>query len=292
MADPIARLRGVAAPRDAARERAPRSIWIVHALLVVGALASVFPFVWQLLTAFKTYAESTASPPTFLPQEWSIEGFVAVFDAIPFAAMLGNSVLLTVLRTVGQVILCTMAGYAFARMHFPGRGVLFVAFLSVLMVPSQLYLLPQYEIIQSLGWLDSMQGLVAPGIFSAFGTFLMRQFFMSLPDDIEEAARIDGANPWQIFARIVLPLARPGIVALVVFTVLWSWNDLLWPLVVTTSPEQMPLSVGLAQLVGLHTTNYPILMAGSLLAALPMLVVFLLLQRQFIQGIAFSGSKG
>ena len=279
---------GAPTGRSAARPGKPRTraIWIVHVVLLVGAILMVFPFIWQLLTSFKTLSDSVQVPPSLLPREWVFTNFAEVFDSMPFAQMFANSVLLTVGRTIGQVVLCTMAGYAFARIPFPGRNALFVVFLSVLMVPSQLYLLPQYEIIQALGW------LIVPGIFGAFGTFLMRQFFMSMPAELEEAARIDGANPWQTFWRIMVPLAKPGIIALVVFTVLWSWNDLLWPLIVTTDPAKMPLSVGLSQLVGIHGTDYPVLMAGALLATLPMLVTFMILQRQFIQGIAFSGSKG
>ncbi|OIJ34441.1 MULTISPECIES: carbohydrate ABC transporter permease [unclassified Microbacterium] len=280
-----ARSRSAGAPRN-------RGLWIVHVVLIVGAALMVFPFVWQLLTSFKTLSDSVQVPPSFLPREWVFTNFAEVFDSMPFGQMFLNSVLLTVGRTVGQVALCTMAGYAFARIAFPGRNALFVVFLSVLMVPSQLYLLPQYEIIQALGWLNTLQALIVPGIFSAFGTFLMRQFFLSMPAELEEAARIDGANPWQTFWRIMVPLAKPGIIALVVFTVLWSWNDLLWPLIVTTDPAKMPLSVGLSQLVGIHGTDYPVLMAGALLATLPMLVTFMILQRQFIQGIAFSGTKG
>ncbi|WP_431791890.1 carbohydrate ABC transporter permease [Microbacterium paraoxydans] len=283
-----------AAPARSRRAGAPRNrgLWIVHVVLIVGAALMVFPFVWQLLTSFKTLSDSVQVPPSFLPREWVFTNFAEVFDSMPFGQMFLNSVLLTVGRTVGQVALCTMAGYAFARIVFPGRNALFVVFLSVLMVPSQLYLLPQYEIIQALGWLNTLQALIVPGIFSAFGTFLMRQFFLSMPAELEEAARIDGANPWQTFWRIMVPLAKPGIIALVVFTVLWSWNDLLWPLIVTTDPAKMPLSVGLSQLVGIHGTDYPVLMAGALLATLPMLVTFMILQRQFIQGIAFSGTKG
>ena len=283
-----------AAPARSRRAGAPRNrgLWIVHVVLIVGAALMVFPFVWQLLTSFKTLSDSVQVPPSFLPREWVFTNFAEVFDSMPFGQMFLNSVLLTVGRTVGQVALCTMAGYAFARIVFPGRNALFVVLLSVLMVPSQLYLLPQYEIIQALGWLNTLQALIVPGIFSAFGTFLMRQFFLSMPAELEEAARIDGANPWQTFWRIMVPLAKPGIIALVVFTVLWSWNDLLWPLIVTTDPAKMPLSVGLSQLVGIHGTDYPVLMAGALLATLPMLVTFMILQRQFIQGIAFSGTKG
>lgn len=278
--------------RPARRGSTRRGRALVHLVLGVGAVAMVFPFFWQTMTAFKTYQDSVQVPPVIIPDPWVWTNFGEVLNTIPFGMMFFTSVALTVGRTVGQVILCTMAGYAFARIDFPGRNVVFVLFLSVLMVPSQLYLLPQYEIIQSLGWLNTLQALIVPGIFSAFGTFLMRQFFMSLPVEIEEAARLDGANPFQTFWRVMVPLAKPGIIALVVFTVLWSWNDLLWPLVVTTDPAKMPLSVGLSQLVGLHRTDYPVLMAGSLLATIPMLVTFIILQRQFIQGIAFTGTKG
>jgi multiple sugar transport system permease protein len=272
-----------------ARRRQP---WAVHAVLILGVVAMVFPFVWQLLTSFKNFAGATAIPVQWIPQPWDFSNFGKVFGAMPFGQMFVNSLLLTVARTAGQVVLCTMAGYAFARMHFPGRNVIFLLFLSVLMVPGQLFLLPQYEIMQSLGWLDTLKAIIVPGLFSAFGTFLMRQFFMSMPNELEEAARLDGANQWQVFWRVMLPLAKPGIIALTVFTVLWSWNDMLWPLIVTSDQAKMPLSVGLTQLVGLHMTNYPVLMAGSLLATIPMVVVFMFLQRQFIQGIAFSGSKG
>lgn len=273
------------------RRAVNKRVLAVHIILIFGAIMMVFPFFWQLMTAFKTYGGSIAVPPQFIPDPWEFSNFREVFDTLPFGQMFLNSVLLTVGRTLGQIVLCTMAGYAFARIPFRGRTAVFVVFLSVLMVPSQLYLLPQFEIMQALGWVNSMQGLVVPGIFSAFGTFLMRQFFMSMPRELEEAARIDGANVWQVFWIVMLPLAKPGIIALTVFTVLWSWNDLLWPLVITTDPEKMPLSVGLVQLVTQYGTKYPVLMAGALLASIPMLITFIILQKQFIQGIAFSGGK-
>lgn len=281
----------IAAARASRIKRIRRQPWAVHITLALGAVIMVFPFIWQALTALKTFAGSVQVPPQIIPDPWVFTNFGEVFASLPFAQMFLNSVLLTVGRTIGQVALCTMAGYAFARIPFKGRTFVFVLFLSVLMVPSQLYLLPQYEIVQALGWLNSIQGLVIPGIFSAFGTFLMRQFFMTLPTELEEAARIDGANVFQTFWRVMLPLAKPGIIALTVFTVLWSWNDLLWPLVITTDPEKMPLSVGLAQMIGLHGTDYPVLMAGALMASIPMLIAFAFLQKQFIQGIAFSGGK-
>ena len=279
---------------DTTRRRPRREgrLWPAHILLSVGALVTVFPLLWQALTSFKTFGESTRVPPTIWPQHWEWSNYSKVLESIPFTQQFWNTVAMTGLRTVAQLVLCSMAAYAFARINFPGRNVIFLGFLAVLMVPSQLFLLPQYQIMQDLGWLNSLQALVVPGMFSAFGTFLLRQFFLGLPGELEEAARLDGANPFTIYWRIALPLARPGLLALGILTFLWSWNDLMWPMVANTDPEKMPLSVGLASLQGAHLTDYPVLMAGSLLATLPVIVVFVAMQRQFIQGIAFSGMKG
>ncbi|MCX4830803.1 carbohydrate ABC transporter permease [Streptomyces sp. NBC_00006] len=267
-------------------------IWPAHVLLVLGAVITVFPLLWELLTSFKSFGESVRVPPTILPAHWDFSNYQKVFDGVPFARQFVNTLVMALLRTAAQLLLCSMAAYAFARIRFPGRGAIFLGFLAVLMVPGQLFLLPQYQIMQNLGWLDSMQALVVPGMFSAFGTFLLRQFFMGLPEEVEEAARLDGANPFTVFWRIALPLARPGLLALGILTFLWSWNDLMWPMIVNTDPAKMPLSAGLASLQGAHLTEYPVLMAGSLLATLPVIVVFVAMQRQFIQGIAFSGMKG
>lgn len=272
-------------------QRRPR-LWPVHLALALGAVFMVGPFVWEFLTSVKTLGESTQVPPTLLPELWQWENYSQVFDQLPFATMFGNTVLMTVGRTLGQLVFCSLAAYAFARLEFPGRNVLFVAFLAVLMVPPQLFLIPQYEIMADLGWLNTLQALVLPGMFSAFGTFLLRQFFLTLPRELEEAARLDGANPLQTFWYVALPLVKPGLLALTILTVLWSWNDLLWPLVVNTDPAQMPMSAGLATLNGQYDTPYPVLMAGSLMATAPIILLFLTLQRHFIQGIALTGTKG
>lgn len=263
-----------------------------HLVLATGALAMVGPFVWQLLTSVKTFSETTRVPPTLLPQQWQWGNYARVFDVLPFQQMFLNTALMTAGRTIAQLALCSLAAYAFARMRFRGNNLLFGLFLSVLMVPSQLFLIPQYLIIQDLGWVNTLQGLIVPGMFSAFGTFLLRQFFLALPRDIEEAARLDGASPLRVYWHIALPLAKPGLIALTILTALWSWNDLMYPLVVTTDPSTMPLSVGLATLQGEHFTDYSMLMAGSIMATVPMIVAFVLLQRHFVQGIAFTGSKG
>lgn len=277
--------------RDRVRhDRRPRHL-VTHACLLVGALAMVGPFAWQILTSFKPFAELSQVPPTLLPQVWDFGNYASVLDSIPFVQMFSNTAVMTVGRTLGQLALCAMAGYGFARLEFRGKNVLFLLFLSVLMIPTQLFLIPQYEIMQRLGWLNTVQALVVPGVFSAFGTFLMRQVFAALPRELEEAARMDGANPWRTFWHVMLPLAKPGLLSLAILTIIWSWNDLLWPLVVNNEPDKMVLSAGLAQLQGEHSTDYTVLMAGSLLAILPLVMLFATLQRQFIQGVAFTGSK-
>lgn len=263
----------------------------VHTILIASALAMVAPFVWQIITSLKSLSSATSVPPSLLPEgRW--DNYSKVFQVLPFGHQFLNTVLMAGLRTIGQVLFCSMAAYAFARLRFPGRNVLFGVLLSVLMVPPQLFIIPQYQIMSSLGWLNSLQALVVPGLFSAFGVFLLRQFFLGLPKELEEAAAIDGAGPVRIYWSIVLPLARPGLVALALLVLLWSWNDLFWPLVVNTDPDKMTLSAGLASLQGQFQTDYPVLMAGSLLASLPIIAIFTLLQRQFIQGIATTGTKG
>jgi multiple sugar transport system permease protein len=282
----------VTVARAGGRTHQGRHLWLVYALLIAGAVIMVFPFIWEILTSFKTLSAAASVVPQVLPLPPTTRAFDKVLNTIPFWHLLGNSFLLTVIRTAGQVALCTMAGYGFARFDFPGKNILFIGFLAILMVPGQLFILPQYEIIQNLGMLNTILGIALPGLFSVFGTFLLRQFFQSLPMDMEEAARLDGANEWQIFWHVMLPLARPGIIALIVLTSLWSWNDFLWPLIISSNENSMPLSVGLTLLTDLRLKDDPLLMAGALLASLPMIVVFIVLQRQFIKGIAFSGVKG
>jgi multiple sugar transport system permease protein len=268
-----------------------RRVPVTHLVLAIGALLMVVPFVWELITSLKTLSTATQVPPTFTP-EWRWSNFGQVFSLLPFGHQFANTALMTVGRTVGQLLFCSMAAYAFARLKFPGRNLLFGVFLSVLMVPPALFIIPQYEIMSKLGWLNSLTALIVPGLFSAFGTFLLRQFFLGLPKELDEAARLDGAGPGRIYWSVMLPLAKPGLLALGILTALWSWNDLLWPLIVNTDPEKMTLSAGLASLQGQFQTDYPVLMAGSLLASLPVIALFIVAQRHIVEGIAFTGSKG
>lgn len=265
--------------------------FLIHFVLIVGSVAMVMPFFWMILTSLKTYAESIQVPPVIIPKDFQWGNYIEVFGLLPFFKFMFNTFIITVVRTAGQLFLCSLAAYAFARIEFPGRNILFMLALSVLMVPGQVFLLPQYMIMVDLGWLNTLQAVIVPGLFSAFGTFLLRQFFMGLPKELEEAARLDGCNHFQIYWKVMLPLAKPGLIALGIFTTLWSWNELMWPMIVNSSPEAMTLSVGLSSLQGQYLTNYPILMAGSFLAILPMLILFIFLQKQFIEGIAVTGGK-
>lgn len=282
-----------ATPPRAARRPGRRggSHWWIHVVLGVGGFAMAFPFVWQIIMSLSTNAQVQSVTPTFWPGDLQWQNYAQVFERLPFLSQLGTSVYVTIIRTLAQIVLCTFAGYAFARMRFRGRAVLLAIVLSILLVPSQVYLISQYQIVQGLGWLDTLMGIVAPGLFSAFGTFLMRTAFLNMPPELEEAARMDGANPFQTFWRIMLPLARPSISVLAITTVLWSWNELLWPLVVSTRAGDMPLAAGLATLSSDRTIDYPVLMAASLMAMAPVLIMFVVLQRRVMDGLASSGLK-
>ena len=267
------------------------NVW-AHVVLSVGGFIMVFPFLWQIIMSLSSSAEVTSVPPTFWPAELRFDNYVEVFRQVPFLDQFWVSVQVTVATVIGQIVLCSMAGYAFARMRFAGSAAIFAVMLSILMIPNQAYLIPQYQIVQNLGWLDTVPGIVVPTIFSAFGTFLMRQFFVNLPGELEEAARLDGANSFQIFWKVMLPLARPSISALGIITVLAAWNNLLWPLVVTSRAEDRTLSVGIASLNGQYVIDYPVMMAASLMAMAPILILFILMQRQVIEGLSHSGLKG
>ncbi|RFT45941.1 carbohydrate ABC transporter permease [Cutibacterium avidum] len=264
----------------------------VHILLIIGGIFMVFPFVYQVLMSLSTNAEIQAVPPKFIPDEWQFKNYADVFTRLPFLKQFGVSVTITVLRTVAQLILCAMGGYAFARMKFGGKSILFGFVLAILMVPGQSYLIGQYQIIRDLGLLETPWGIVLPGFFSAFGVFLMRQSFMSLPVELEEATRLDGCNPWQTFWRVMVPVVKPGLFAVMITTVLWSWNDLLWPLIVTTREESMPLSVGIATLAGQHSSEFALMMAASVMAMTPIFLLFFSMQKRVIEGLASSGLKG
>ena len=266
---------------------------IVHLILLAGVAVVVFPFLWMILTSFKTSGEAMKIPPTIFPEKFVTTAYhTIVSSAIPFGTVYMNTIISTVVTTIVQIAFCSMAGYAFGRIDFPFKNAIFVLILSVLMVPGQIFLIPQYQIIQKMGLRDTIPALFMPNLFSAFGTFLLRQFFMSLPKELEEAAIVDGCGRFRIFGQIMLPLVKPGIVALAIFTIKFAWNDFMWPLIVNTSMEKMTLGPALSTLQGQYTTEYPMQMAGAVLAVVPLIVIFFLFQKQFIEGVAQSGIKG
>ncbi|ANY75397.1 carbohydrate ABC transporter permease [Paenibacillus ihbetae] len=263
-----------------------------HLLLAVGALVMIMPFLWMLSTSVKSFADSMSVPPKWLPTEWRFDNYARVIDSIDFGTYYLNTVIVTLGRTAGQLVLCSLAAYAFASLRFPFKNTIFLALLAVLMVPSQVVMIPSFVIMREFEWLDTFYVLIVPGIFSAFGTFLLRQFFMTLPKDLEEAAKIDGCSYFRIYWNIYLPLSKAALVSLAIFTILASWNDLLWPLIMTSSEEMRVLSIGISSFQGQHSTDYPLLMAGAVMATLPIIILFIFLQRYFIEGIAMNGIKG
>lgn len=264
----------------------------VHIVLLLGIGITVFPFIWMVLCSFKTIGESMSIPPTIFPASLNFEAYEKIFKTLQFSTVYKNTIISTVVTTIGQVLFCTMAGYAFGRLEFPAKNAIFVILLAILMVPGQIFLLPQYLIIQKLGLLNTLGALFLPNLFSAFGTFLMRQFFMTLPKELEEAALLDGCNRFQIFYKIMCPLVKPGIVALVIFTAKFAWNDFMWPLIVNTEPSKMTLAPALSLLKGQYATNYPGQMAGAVMSVIPMIILFFVFQKQFIEGVAQTGIKG
>ncbi|WP_145024850.1 carbohydrate ABC transporter permease [Paenibacillus sp. Y412MC10] len=265
---------------------------IIHIVLMVGSFLMVVPVLWSLLTSLKAPDEVTRIPITILPGKLHWDNFQKVADLLPFMTFYWNTVVTTLVKVLFGLLISSLAAYAFARIHFPGRTLLFLLVLSVMMVPGQVFLIPQYLLMKDLGWLNSLKAITVTGMFSAYSTFLLRQFFLGLPSELEESARIDGCNPFRIYWNIMLPLAKPGLISVAIISTLWSWNDFLWPLVVNDSMGKMTLAVGLASLQGQFTTNYPVLMAGMLLAVWPMILIFFLLQKQFIEGITLGGLKG
>ena len=264
---------------------------IVHLVLIIGSVIMILPFAWMILTSFKTLAESTQMPPKIFPDTLQFSNYTEVMRLLPFDKFYINTILMLLFRVIGSVLFSAMAAYAFARLNFPGKNFFFSLVLLQMMVPGQLFIIPQFLLVQKLGLLNTVTALVIPGIVSAFGTVLLRQFFMGIPKELEEAAKLDGCSIGRTFFSIMLPLANSGLVALGIFTALFAFKDLMWPLIVNMSIDKMTLSAGLASLQGQFSTNFPQLMAGSLLAVWPMLLIFVIFQRKFIEGIATTGGK-
>ena len=265
--------------------------WLTVAVLIVVSFFVLLPFIWMLSASLRTEGDLTGHPSSLWPSHFTLQNYVQIWTQIPFARQFLNSVAYAGAVTVVSVLIDSLAGYAFARYSFPFKNALFIAVLVTLMLPIQVTFIPVYNLLVHLDWVNSLQGLIVPRIADAFGIFFMRQFFLGLPKDIEEAARIDGASELRIFSRVMLPLATSAVLTIGMFNLLANWNDLLWPLMVTTDPTMETLPAGLALFKGQHVSNYGLLMAGSVLSLLPMLIAFFFLQRRFVEGIATTGLK-
>lgn len=264
---------------------------VTYAALILGSLVMIFPFLWMILTSSKTVPESMQIPPTIFPAQITFENFTRVMESLPFVSLYWNTALMILFRVVCAVAFSSMAGYAFAKLQFKGKNLLFSIVLMQMMMPSQIFIIPQYQMVAKLGAANSIFALVFPGLVSAFGTFFLRQAYLGIPNEIGEAAYLDGCNQWQSFTKVMFPLTSSSVAALTVFTAVFAYGDLMWPLVVNSDLKMMTLSSGLATLRGQFTTNFPVLMAGSLLAMLPMVVLYLIFQKQFVEGIAGTGGK-
>lgn len=264
---------------------------VIHIILIIGCLVIIFPFIWMILCSTKTVGEITSIPISVLPRKWSLENYKIAMDAVPFVPLYINTFLMIIGRVICALVFSSMAAYGFARLEFPGRNALFSLVLIQMMVPGEIFIIPQYLMVTRLGLLDTIPALVFPGLVSAFGTFLLRQQFLSLPKALEEAAMLDGCNRFQIFYKVMLPISKSGLVSIGVFTTLFAWKDLMWPLVVNMDLNKMPLVAGLANLGGAFKTNPGVLMAGSTIAVIPMLILYAFCQKQFIEGIAQTGIK-
>ncbi|MNJ28877.1 L-arabinose transport system permease protein AraQ [compost metagenome] len=265
---------------------------VKHLFLIVGAAIMIMPFVWMLLTSVKTVGESTSlNPFIFFPTVWKWENYVEVIQQNNFLRLYINTFAMMAIRVACSLLFSAMAAYAFARLNFPGKNFFFGLVLFQMMVPTQIFIIPQYLMVDALGMRNTLFALVFPGLVSAFGTFLLRQFFMGLPKELEEAARLDGCNIGQTFLKVMLPLTRSGLMALGIFTALFAFKDMMWPMIVNTSSNAATLSSALAKIQSAYSIDYPELMAASVLAVWPMLAIYIVFQKQFVEGIATSGGK-
>lgn len=271
-------------------QQRPR-LWL-YVVLGLGMIAMIMPFVWMILGSFKTTAEIRQYPLNFWPLEPTLDNYTELFVRLDFATFFANSLVVAVFVTAGNIVFSSMVGYALAKLDFAGKKVLFMLVLGTLMVPGVVTFVPLFVLTANLGLVNSYPGLILPFLIAPLGVFLMRQFMLSLPDDLIEAARIDGASEWRIFLRVIMPLCGPAVATLTILTFLASWNNFLWPLVVATSEDRYTLPVALALYsVGQNAAEYGLMMAGAVVVVLPILLIFVLLQKYFVQGIALTGIK-
>lgn len=261
-------------------------------VLIPVAIIALFPLYWMTTTALTPSAAAIKVPPTLFPTEPTIENFLQLFEQAPVILWALNSLIIALAIMVGHVVFDSMAGYAFAKKRFPGKGLLFVMIVSSLMIPVHVTLVPRFILVSELGLVNNPLGVILPSIADVFGIFLMRQFISSLPSELEDAARVDGASEWQVFWRVVMPLSRPAVATVAIFSFVGAWNAFLWPLIVLSKRELLTLPVGVATLQQEFTQNIGMVMAGAAVGAIPMIILFLLFQRYFLEGVRVGGLKG
>jgi len=264
----------------------------VIAILIFVTIMMVGPFIWMAITSLKTYDETIQTPMLWFPDTPQWINYSLVAAKYPFFTLYLNTLLVVLGTVISQLLFASMAAYAFARLNFPFKNTIFLGMLALLMVPSQIFLISQFNIMVKLNLTNTIEALIIPNMFTVFGVFLLRQFFAAIPMELEDAARIDGAGTFRIYWQIMMPLVKPGLVALGILTMIGSWKELLWPLIVNTDMEKMTLSAGLAYLIGEHTTYYQEVMAGAVISVLPMVVIFAFFQKKFVESIAQTGIKG
>lgn len=265
---------------------------VVYLVLVIGLIAMIAPFLWMLSTSFKSTKAIFRFPPDWIPAQPTLAHYQKLFETLDFLTPFKNTVIVAVAITFLSLLICSMAGYAFAKFRFPGRDKLFIGLLGTLMVPGQITMIPVFLLLNKLRLLNSYPGLILPGLASAFSIFFMRQFIRTIPDELLEAARIDGASERYIFFKIVLPLCKPALATLGIFNFTGSWNSFLWPLIIASSEKMYTLPVAIANLGGQYQTDYGLQMAGAVVVIVPIIIVFLFAQKYFIKGITLSGLKG
>ena len=265
---------------------------LFYILMTAIALIMVVPFIWMLSTSFKENGKVLIFPPQWIPDPWVWENYSYAWTAANMALYFRNSVIVTVFITIGQTITCSLAAYAFARLEFKGRDTLFLIYLGTMMIPIQVTLIPLYILMKNFGWVDTFQGLIVPFIFSAYNTFLLRQSFLTIPKSLDESAIIDGCGYFGIFSRIIIPLSIPALITQALFCLLWAWNDLLWPTVISNTDNVRTLVVGLQMFKSAYAIQWNYLMAGTCISIIPMLVIYMLCQKYFVEGIAMTGIKG
>lgn len=264
----------------------------LYGFLVLAAVVALFPIYWMVLTAFKPVDEIFIYPPTFLPSRLAFENFLEAWDTAPFGRYFINTIIMTGFTVGFHVVLACLTAYAFVCIQFPGREALFLVFLGTMMVPSVVTLVPTFVLIKKLHWVDTYWGLIIPHAVSVFGIFLIRQFFLTVPKDYEDAARIDGCGRFGILLQMYIPLAKPAIAALCIFSFYHVWNEFFWPLVITSTNNMRTLSVGLRYFIDESAVDWELVMAGSTMVVAPVLLAFFILQRQFVRGITMTGLKG